>query len=485
MNLQMGSSGSSLATALWIGLFAWPVQAATPIVPGGPGNPVFQAHVDRAPTRMAHAPPPTPPPVARPEHSAEFKEQTTAFKRAFADFDAKRAELTPAERKTGATSLAAQLADLEPAVSAPIDRLVYGDWQRQVGTWTADSALIAKGLQAMLDSGLLQPNLVPTTKAMLGNIAFAAKDYPTVIRLLAPMQAASAPGSPGLDDAVPQMLAEAYAATGQPQAGLDVLKSAITARTAANRAAPADWYDRGLHIAFNAKLSAQAIAWSQLFLTAYPAPLTWLGAVQVVRFGYPDFTDEEELDLGRLLDQTGALKLDARYSSLEYLLYLKAIDARRFPGEAVRIAEQGISNGILKPDDPFVKNLLDLARPLASRDKAARAKDVAAQEPGPASGKAAAEAGDAWLSSNDWARAEESCTLALAKGVADNQDRVLTRLGIAQIGQGKYAEAKITLGKVAGARAPIAQLWAIFADQKAAGKLAPGASPDAGHQDTG
>ena len=426
-------------------------------------------------------------PVARTEHSFEFKEHSTAFKRAFADLYAKRANLDPAEFRAEAESLVPQLAALEPVVSAPLDRLVHGDWQRQVGSWTSDSALIVKGLQAMLDSGLLQPNLVPTTKAMLRNIAFAAKDYPTVIRLLSPLQPAPvperfvpdtlAPGPLASDDAMPQMLAEAYAATNQPQAGLDVLKSAISARMAAHRAVPVDWYRRGLRIAFNAKMSAEAIAWSQLLLTTDPSPLRWLGAAQMVRLGYPNFTDEEELDLARLLDQTGALKLEARYSRLEYLLYLKAIDPHRFPGEAMRIAEQGISIGVLKPDDPFVENLVLQARAQASADTTAltgRANDAAATAsgklaPGVAAGVAAGM-GDAWLSDSDSAKAEESYTLALTKGVAEDQDRVQTRLGIARIELGKYADAKATLGKVAGPRAAIAQLWAIFADQKAAAK---------------
>ena len=61
--------------------------------------------------------------------------------------------------------------------------------------------------------------------------------------------------------------------------------------------------------------------------------------------------------------------------------------------------------------------------------------------------------------------------MALAKGGIDaEKDRVMTRLGIAQIDEGKYAEAKATLAKVGGPRAAIAQLWAIYADQKAAGK---------------
>jgi hypothetical protein len=46
---------------------------------------------------------------------------------------------------------------------------------------------------------------------------------------------------------------------------------------------------------------------------------------------------------------------------------------------------------------------------------------------------------------------------------------VLTRLGIAQFDQGKYAESEATFNKVEGARKAIANLWAIYAAQQANG----------------
>jgi len=170
------------------------------------------------------------------------------------------------------------------------------------------------------------------------------------------------------------------------------------------------------------------------------------------------------------MDQTGALKLDAKYVAREYVAYLQAIDARRFPGEAVRIAEQGIATGALKADDSFVKDALAQARPRVAADKASLpglAKEAAAAP----SGKVAAAAGDTFLSYNDPAKADELYTLALSKGGVDaDKDRILTRLAIAQIDEGKYPDAKANLAKVGGTRVGIAQLWAIYADQKAAGK---------------
>jgi energy-converting hydrogenase Eha subunit A len=398
-------------------------------------------------------------------NSAEFSKGAGPFQKTFGDVAAKKGKVSDDEFKTAAAGLIPALAALEPNVKSPLDRLIYGDWQRQIGGWANDNALLAKGLQNMLDSGQLQANLVPTVSAMLGQIAYVAKDYPTAIKVLTPLMS-----NPGIDDAVPQMLAEAYASANQPKQGLDALKTAIAARKAAGREAPEEWYSRGNRIAYTAKMTAESTEWALLLVAAYPTPINWLGATQLVRNGATNFGSPEELDVSRLMDQTGALKLEPKYVEREYVAYLQAIDARRFPGEAVRIAEQGIATGALKPDDTFVKDSLTQARPRVAADKASLpglAKEAAASP----SGKVALAAGDTYLSYADAAQADAMYTLALSKGGVDaDKDRLLTRLGIAQIDEGKFTDAKATLAKVTGPRMAIAQLWSIYADQKAAGK---------------
>ena len=56
--------------------------------------------------------------------------------------------------------------------------------------------------------------------------------------------------------------------------------------------------------------------------------------------------------------------------------------------------------------------------------------------------------------------------LALQKGGID-RDQTLTRLGIAQVRQGKNAEAKSTFAQVSGTRAAVAGLWSAYADSRA------------------
>ena len=412
-----------------------------------------------SPVMAKDAPPP------KVTNSPEFSKVAGPFQKTLMDLDAQKAKLAPDDLKAKASALLPQLATMEASVKTPLDRIIYGQWLYAVGNMAGDQAVTTKGMQNMLDSGQLQPNLVATVSAMLGQMAYVAKDYPTAIKVLSPLMA-----NPAVDDAVPQMLAESYASSGQPKQGLDALKSAIAARKAACKDAPEEWYTRGNRIAYAAKLNAESTEWALLLVAAYPSPMNWLGATQLVRNGASNFGGPEELDVSRLMDQTGALKLEPKYVEREYVAYLQAIDARRFPGEAVRIAEQGIATGALKADDTFVKDSLAQARPRVAADKASLpslAKEAAAAP----SGKVAANAADTLLSYGEAAQADTLYTMALAKGGIDaEKDRVMTRLGIAQIDEGKYAEAKATLAKVGGPRAAIAQLWAIYADQKAAGK---------------
>jgi tetratricopeptide (TPR) repeat protein len=76
--------------------------------------------------------------------------------------------------------------------------------------------------------------------------------------------------------------------------------------------------------------------------------------------------------------------------------------------------------------------------------------------------------GDAFLNYDQPAKAEEFYTKALGMAGA-NKERAMTRLGIAQLDQGKTAEAQETFAKVAGARRAIALLWDAYAGNQAAG----------------
>ncbi len=98
------------------------------------------------------------------------------------------------------------------------------------------------------------------------------------------------------------------------------------------------------------------------------------------------------------------------------------------------------------------------AASLPSLEKDARAANATAVT--------AVASGDAFLSYGEAAKAEALYQIALGKPGVD-QGRALTRLGIAQTDQGKYAEAQATFAKITGPRKPIADLWSAYAASKA------------------
>lgn len=393
-------------------------------------------------------------------NSPEFGKVAGPFQKEFNDFLAKKGKVSDAEFKAAAQALAPKVPAIEAAVKTPLDRLIAGDWARQIGMYANDDALTARGLDNMLASGQLQPDVAKQVGAMRGQMAYLAKDYPKAIEVLTPLVAGNYN-----DDAIAQMLAESYASAGNPAQGIEAIKTAIAARKAAGGKVPDDWFARANRIAYNAKLGPQAIEMVTLQVQNDPTALNWLGAGQLVReFG--GFSKEESLDLGRLFVRSGALDNEPKYTEREYIEYIQAADPRRLPGEVQKVTEQGIAKGALKTSDPFVSDALAQAKSRVAADKASLAgleKETRAS----ASGKTAAATADAYLSYGEAAKAEEFYQMALQKGGAD-ANLVLTRLGIAMIDQGKVADAKAALAKVTGVRAPLARLWSIYADTKGA-----------------
>ena len=133
--------------------------------------------------------------------------------------------------------------------------------------------------------------------------------------------------------------------------------------------------------------------------------------------------------------------------------------------EVGRVLEAGVQAGVFATGEEYygeVKRIVDQRAAEDRRD----APGLATEARGAASGTAAQNAGDVFLSLGSWAEAEEMYALALQKGGVD-RDRTLTRLGIAQAQQGKKAEARATFEQVAGARAPVARMWTAYVESRA------------------
>ncbi|MFC4295156.1 hypothetical protein ACFO0A_08815 [Novosphingobium tardum] len=366
-----------------------------------------------------------------------------------------------AELDAALAGTAAMMAAAEAAIQTPTDRLVAGQFAINLGGYNNDIKLRQRGAQYIVDSGQIGADKLPEFQYYLGNFAYANKDYAAAKTALAAAVAGKYPS----DDAV-ELLADSYVKAGDPAGGLAQIRSAVDARRAAGQTVPNNWLKRANLIAYNAKLGPQAMDWAMTQVELYPTAFNWLGSTQLVR-RFANYGPQENVDLFRLMQRTGAFNNDAQYVQGEYKEYVEALDARRLPGEVLKILDSGIAAGKLSASAPWVSEARATANGRISSDKASLGGQVASAKASP-NGTAALSLADAYLNYSNAAQAESLYQAAIAKGGID-KDRAYTRLGIAQVDQGKWAAAKDSFSKVGGTRLPLAKMWLIYVNQKMAG----------------
>ena len=412
-------------------------------------------------------------PAAAADKTADAKGAKTAYSKEFVaaagPLQTKVAAIQAAKAKVDAKAPGAQAefdaaiagaAAMETAAEAAImnadDKLAAGQLAVNLGGFLDDIPMRQRGAKMILDSGKLDPAKVPDFQFYLGNFAYGNKDYATAA---AALSAAVAGGYKG--DEAAELMSDAYAKAGQPGQGLVALKKAVDARRAAGQPVPANWLKRANVIAYNAKLPSESLDWALTQVELYPSNFNWLGSAQLVR-RFSNYGPNETIDLFRLMWRAGAYDNDPKLLGNEFKEYVEAADPRRLPGEVVQVIDKGLATGALANSRQWASDMRNLASGCIAADKASLPAAPAAAS----NGVNLLSNGDAWLNYGDAAKAEAFFQAALGKGGVD-KDRVLTRLGIAQFDQGKYAQAKASFAQVGGARAPLARLWLALVKQKA------------------
>ena len=79
-----------------------------------------------------------------------------------------------------------------------------------------------------------------------------------------------------------------------------------------------EWLDRGVQMAYSAKLSAESMDWATLRLDSYPGEFNWISAAQIVR-EKANYGSNDAIDVSRLLDRAGALKSNTQSAQREYI----------------------------------------------------------------------------------------------------------------------------------------------------------------------
>lgn len=354
-----------------------------------------------------------------------------------------------------------------PLIVSPDEKLAGGGLVYNAGNKFGDRALQLKGMEMMLGSGKLSPEDFARYNFVAYQLANALQDYPKSRAYLQQAIDNNFTTETVSKADLEITMAESYFSANEFAAGLDYLQNAIAARKAAGETVDAQWYRRGITVAYNNQVVPQVYDLVVGWLADYPAKDNWRDGINLTR-NLNNYEGPEILDLLRLSKKAGVLS-----DKQDYIYYIEAADARRLPKEVKDLIDEAYATGAVSKDDIYVADSLTTAN---SRIKTDMAELPALEKDANAAGaglRTVFAAGDAFLSYGEYAKAagfyEKSLGMA---GVERNT--ALTRLGIAQTGMGDYAAAQDTFAKVEGTRGPIAKLWAAFAAQQANGSAATG-----------
>jgi hypothetical protein len=351
------------------------------------------------------------------------------------------------------------------AATTPDDKMAVAQWLRNYGIISQDRPLQLRGTVLLLESGKLPAESVGQTNYSAGITAYQLNDYVNSAKYLKTAKDAGYVDSTGQLDLV---LADAYKKSNNPDAALQMAKDDVAAAQAKG-VAPSETALRSvLQQTYSAKQLAPSTEYAALLGQYYPA--TWGTAISVVA-QLAALPRDQDLDLIRLKYATGTMT-----EKRDYYEYLDAVDPRAFPGEAVKVMNDGIAKGKLTKAE--IGADLANAQGRVAADKASLPSvERDANKPG-ATGATVVGAGDLFLSYDDPAKAETLYAKALSMPGVD-ANKVALRLGMSQALTGKYAEAQSNFAKVTGTRVPVAKLWTAYAKGKSAPAAAAPTAPAA------
>ena len=373
-------------------------------------------------------------------------------------------ELLQGTDNAASTAAVQQLATL---TTNDDEKYLTGQMYIGLAAKTNDRALQQKGLEFSLDSTRLSQKDRGLYSSILGEMALVNDKDPAKAEQLFLQARQNGYESPGLlyqlaeskfSQAIKASGGNSINAQNAPiaQEGLNYLQQALQLPDPKNQLNDADLYKRGTNIAAVTN-SPDAPKWAENYVRSSPSPESWNMALSLLRRS-ASYNDQDNLDLMRLMRRTDSLKTASDYSE-----YVQNADARALPGEVAAVLDEGVAKGVVNPSDTYIKEALSTAKSRVSSDRAGLS---ASEKTGrdSSSGRIAAATADAYLGYDNFAKAEELYKVALSKGVED-QNRTLTRLGIAQADQGKYADAKSTFAKVQGVRKPLADFWTLYINE--------------------
>ena len=345
-------------------------------------------------------------------------------------------------------NIPARLAEAEAAATTAEDRYLVAMLRYKAGNAANDNASKAAALEALIASGLAQPQHLAGLHGELANayIGLQQKDRAAVAldRLLK------------LDpDNVEAAILVANLKKDQGQAGQAVaqLQSTIAADAASGGRADERLYKHAVQLAYDAKLP-NAVELSRQWVAAYPTTENWRNALRIYR-NLQRPPEPVLLDLLRLGRAVKALD-----GTIDYHPYAYAAIQDLSPAEAKAVVEEGITGGSIDGSEKLYRDILAEAttKSAGQRERLAALSSDALASP---TAKMAITAGNIHYGYGDYAKAAELYRAALGKTGVD-KDLANLRLGMALARSGDSAGATAALNAVSGQRAEVAKFWLAY-----------------------
>jgi tetratricopeptide (TPR) repeat protein len=358
-------------------------------------------------------------------------------------------DLQTAVKANDVANIPAKLAAAQAVAQSKDDRYAIGVLQRQAALAANDNTALAAAVDALANSGFLDPSKVSALYLDLGVHQFNAKQYPQAVAAFQ-KAATLAPNDPQAQE----LLAQGLAAAGQNAEAAAAYQRMFQARAASGQKPGEDLYKRAVAASYQAK-SPTAIDLARQWVAAYPSPDSWHDALAIYRnIGNPD--PAAALDIMRLARATKSMQGTADYN----IYAAEVINASNY-GEARAVIDEGIAAGKIKATDPVIA---DIQKALKGKPSPTAA-ELASREAGAKVPTAYLRIGDAYYGAGNYAKAADMYRQAVAKGGDANLANL--RLGEALAMAGDKAGAAAALAKVTGSQAEIAKFWLTYTNRSA------------------
>ena len=313
-----------------------------------------------------------------------------------------------------------------------------------------DDRLIA-GFDLLLASSSLGVADRPIIAFNAGRSAYSLKDYGKAISYFETAKAA------GMDSPDLLVLEGHSRLSLDDLTGFETMRAAMAGKRAAGQVPPEQWLRLAAGAAERLKNDAELIYWTRTWVQYYPTQQNWRLALGIYT-ARTDIPQNAATDVFRLRRKTDSLVSEADY--FDYLESMSVNGVILLPREALDTIEEGISDGTISADKPFVKTALaDAKAGLADDEVNAAAREKKAVDSNNA--RSILSAADVAMNYGKFDRAIELYDLAEKAGADANVTNM--RKGIAYFELGNKSAARAAFNAVSATpNKDIAGYWLLL-----------------------